>query len=61
MNGHRRRRYRIRILRGDVLVVLLLVGAAIAAWVRWPEKAVAAIAIPMAVLVAFVSWRMSQR
>jgi hypothetical protein len=53
------RRRHIRILRGDVLVVVLLVGAAVTACVHWPEKAVAAIAIPMAVLVAFVSWRSS--
>jgi hypothetical protein len=61
MNPGRCRRIHARILRGDVLVVVLLVGAAVAACVRWPDKAVAAIAIPMAVLVAFVMWRSSDR
>jgi hypothetical protein len=59
MNGHRRR-HRIRIFRTDLLVALLLVGAGIGACVRWPEKVVAAIAIPMAVLVALLAWRSSR-
>jgi uncharacterized membrane protein YeiB len=60
MNGRRHRRYRIRILRGDVLVALLLVGAAVAACVRWAEKAVATIAIPIVLLIALVAWRSSR-
>jgi len=59
MKGHRRR-HRIRIFRSDILVALLLISAAIAACMRWPEKAVAAIAISMAVLIALVSWRSSR-
>jgi hypothetical protein len=59
MNRRRRRRYRIhiRILRGDALVVALLMGAAVAACLHWPERTVADIAIPVAGLVAFVTWR----
>jgi len=59
MNGGRGRRLHIRILRGDVLVVVVLIVAAAAACVLWPDKAVAAVAIPMAALVAFVAWRSS--
>jgi len=59
MNG-RRRRHRIHIFRSDLLLALLLVGGAIAACVHWPEKAVAAIAISIAVLVALVAWRSSR-
>jgi|HubBroStandDraft_2_1064218.scaffolds.fasta_scaffold3390576_1 hypothetical protein len=56
MNGRRRRRI-IRILRGDILVMALLIGAMLGAWLYWPQKAVADIAIPMALLIAFVEWR----
>jgi fatty acid desaturase len=59
MNDRRKRRLRIRILGGDMVMVALLIAAAAAACAYWPQKAVAAIAIPMAALVAFVSWRMS--
>ena len=45
MNG-RRPRHHIRIRRGDILVVALLLGMMIGALLRWPEKAVADIAIP---------------
>jgi hypothetical protein len=61
MNGRRRRRYRIRILRGDVLMVMLLVSASVVACAFCPEKAVADIVIPSAALVAFVAWRISER
>jgi cytochrome c len=47
-----RRRRHIRILRSDVLVAALLVAVAVAACVYWPEKEAAAIAIPVAALVA---------
>jgi hypothetical protein len=56
--GSQMARRRIRILRGDVLVVALPVGAAGAAYAHWPKKAVADIAVTMAALVAFVSWRL---
>jgi len=59
MNRGRGRRLYIRILRGDVLVVALLIVAAAAACVLWPDKAVAAVAISMAALVAFLAWRSS--
>jgi hypothetical protein len=51
------RRSRIRIRRGDGLVAALLIGASLGALFRWPDKAVADIAIPTALLIAFVSWR----
>jgi hypothetical protein len=57
MNGRRRRRRHNRILIGDILVVVLLVGAMIGGWLYWPQRAVADIAIPMALLIAFVEWR----
>jgi hypothetical protein len=60
MNRRRRRRPRIRILRGDVLVVVLLLGAAVVAYVVWPEMAVADIAMPMGALIVFVTWRLSR-
>jgi hypothetical protein len=56
---HRRRRKRIRIVRGDVLVAAVLFGAMMGALIYWPEKAVADIAIPAALLTAFFSWRSS--
>jgi hypothetical protein len=52
-----RRRRRIRILRGDILVAALLVGRMIGARLRWPEKAIADVAIPLALLIAFIFWR----
>jgi hypothetical protein len=60
--SHQRRRRTIhfRILLGDVLVVALLVAALVAAWIHWPQKAIADIAIPLAALVAFAEWRLSR-
>jgi hypothetical protein len=53
----RRRRRRNRIFMGDIFVVALLFGAMLASWLYWPQKAVADIAILMALLIAFVEWR----
>jgi len=55
MNGRRRRR--IRIVRGDILVMVLLSGTTIGAWIYWPQKLVADVAISAALLVAFIRWR----
>jgi hypothetical protein len=60
MNQRRRRIHiHIGILRADILVGALLLGMIAGALIRWPEKAVADIAIPMALLIAFVLWRRS--
>lgn len=56
MNSRHRRR-RIRILREDIVVAGLLFGAMIGALFYWPEKAIADVAIPAALLIAFISWR----
>jgi hypothetical protein len=61
MNRRRYRRWRIRILRADLLVVAVLFGGTVAACNLWPEKAVADIAIAAAALVAYISWRISKR
>jgi hypothetical protein len=55
MKGRRRRR--IRILRGDILVLVLLLGATISAWLWRPEEAIADVAISAALLIAFIAWR----
>jgi hypothetical protein len=54
MNGRRRR---IRILRGDILVTALLTGGSLCALLRWPDQAVADVAIPVALLILFIEWR----
>jgi hypothetical protein len=54
--NHRRRR-RIRILREDIAIMALLLSAMIGAWLCWPEKLVADIAAPTALMIAFISWR----
>jgi hypothetical protein len=56
--NHRRRR-RIRILREDIAIMALLLSAMIGAWLCWPDKLVADIAAPTALMIAFISWRWS--
>jgi hypothetical protein len=56
----RRRRHRIIIRRGDVLVAAALLAVMISAVLRWPDKVLADVAIPTAFLIAFVVWRESQ-
>jgi hypothetical protein len=50
----RRRRIIVRIRRVDILIVLVLLAIMIGALVRWPEKMLADVAIPAAILIAFV-------
>jgi hypothetical protein len=55
VKGHRR--ITIRIRRADILVASLLLASMIGALYRWPDKILADVAIPIAVLIAFVAWR----
>jgi hypothetical protein len=55
MKGHRRISLRVR--RGDILVALVLLACMIGALLLWPDKILADVAVPTAVLIAFVVWR----
>jgi hypothetical protein len=56
----RRRRHRIVIRGVDVLVAAALLAVMISAVLRWPDKALADVAIPTAFLIVFVVWRESR-
>jgi hypothetical protein len=50
-------RISIRIRRGDILVALVLLACMIGALLLWPDKILADVAIPIALLTTFVVWR----
>ena len=59
MKGRRGRR-RITIIRFrwvDILIVLALFAVMVSALIRWPDKILADVALPVAFLIAFVLWR----
>jgi hypothetical protein len=58
MNGRRRpKRIVIRFRWVDILIALALLAVMISALIRWPDKILADIALPIAFLIAFVLWR----
>jgi hypothetical protein len=58
MNRRRRRaRLLIRFRWVDILIFMALLAVMISALIRWPDKALADVALPTAFLVAFVWWR----
>jgi hypothetical protein len=52
MNG--RRRLRIRIDRGDIIVMTFLSATTIVAWIYFPHQVLADVAISAALLIAFI-------
>jgi hypothetical protein len=60
MNGRRRRRrivIHIRFRWVDALMVVTLLTVMVTALIRWPDKILVDVAIPIAILIAFVVWR----
>jgi hypothetical protein len=59
MNSRRRRRMLlvIRYQWVDALIVIVLLATVVGAIIRWPEKLVADIAFPIAIVIAFMVWR----
>jgi hypothetical protein len=53
----RRRRISIHFRWPETLVAFVLLASMIAALIRWPDKVLADVAIPTAILIAFVVWR----
>jgi hypothetical protein len=41
----------------DILIVLALFAVMVSALIRWPDKILADVALPIAFLIAFVLWR----
>jgi hypothetical protein len=59
-NGGMKRRWFRRTFRvhwRDTLVVLALVAVMVSALLRWPDKILADVAIPVAFLIAYLLWR----
>jgi len=59
MNSRRRRRMLlvIRYQWVDALIVIVLLATVVGALVRWPDRKLADVAIPIAIVTAFVVWR----
>jgi len=57
MKRRRRRRFHIRFGSVDMLCAVALLAVMVASVVRWPDKILADIAIPTAILIAFAIWR----
>jgi hypothetical protein len=57
MNRWRRRRIHIRFSGVNILVAVALFAVMVTSLVRWPDKILADVAIPTAILIAFTVWR----
>jgi len=55
----RRRRIIIRFRWVDILIVLAVLAVMVSALIRWPDKLLADVALPVAFLIVFVLWRKS--
>jgi hypothetical protein len=53
----RNRRVHIRFGSVDILLAVTLLAVMAASLVRWPDKLIADVAIPTAILIAFAVWR----
>ena len=50
-------RVHVRFLRGDLLIAVAVFAVMVTSLVRWPDKIFVDVAIPTAILLAFVVWR----
>jgi hypothetical protein len=57
MERRRQRRIHIRFGSVDILCAVALLAVVVASLVRWPDKILADVALPTAILIAFVIWR----